>query len=514
MSDYTFPHVPRRVDGPPVTYTDNAHGAMVPEAPAIPKPWPHQQDGIDWALARSASYLHLTMGAGKSRIVVDIADESAAMRVLIVCPKSVVASVWPGQFKQWSVRPWAVAATTLLGSSVATRIKKAEAIGAKATYERRPCVTVINYDAMRSKAAIEWLKKQRWDLCVFDEAQKLKSHTGSTSKLAAQLTRKACKRVVGLSGTPMPHSPMDIFAQFRAIAPDVFGGSYYRFRARYAQMGGYKMKEVKGFQHQTEMTERMSAVMFSPPGDAVNLNLPPHRHEIRTVDLSPEARRLYDALNSEVVAGIEQGIINPANGLVKLLRMQQLCSGLAVVEEPPPLVGSEPAIDADLIARLLAGTKAMREDVEVCTAKRDALRDILESTDEPVVVFGQFRQDMKSTKAACAAAGATMSELSGQANELAEWKAGKTRVLGVQIASGAEGIDLTRARLCVYLSTGFNMGTYLQSLARVHRPGQTRPVVYYHIHARKTVDDIVWRVLAARGDLVASVLAQVQHSAG
>ena len=512
MSDHTFPHIPRRVDGPPMTYTDNAHGAMVPEAPAIPKPWPHQQDGIDWALARSASYLHLTMGAGKSRIVVDIADESAAMRVLIVCPKSVVASVWPGQFKQWSVRPWAVAATTLLGSSVATRIKKAEAIGAKATYERRPCVTVINYDAMRSKAAIEWLKKQRWDLCVFDEAQKLKSHTGSTSKLAAQLTRKACKRVVGLSGTPMPHSPMDIFAQFRAIAPSVFGGSYYRFRARYAQMGGYKMKEVKGFQNQTEMTERMSAVMFSPPDGAVDLNLPPHRHEIRTVDLSKEARRLYDALTSEVVAGIEQGVINPANGLVKLLRMQQLCSGLAVVEEPAPLDGAETVIDAELVRRLLTGAKASREDVEVCTAKQDALRDILESTDEPVVVFGQFRQDMANTRAACAAAGATMSELSGHADELAEWKAGKTRVIGVQIASGSAGIDLTRARICVYLSTGFNMGNYLQSLARVHRPGQTRPVVYYHIHARETVDDIVWRVLAARGDLVAGVLAQVQHS--
>ena len=492
-----------------MTYTDNAHGAMVPEAPAIPKPWPHQQDGIDWALAKASTYLHLTMGAGKSRIVVDVADESAAMRVLIICPKSVVASVWPGQFKQWSVRPWMVAATTLLGAGVATRIKKAEAIGNRAMYERRPCVTVINYDAMRSKKALDFLKAQRWDLCVFDEAQKLKSPTGKTSKLAAQVARK-CKRVVMLSGTPMPHSPMDIFAQFRALDPGVFGGSYYRFRARYAQMGGYKMKEVKGFQNQTEMTERMSSVMYSPDAASVKLDLPNARHEIRTVDLSPEARRLYDSLNSEVVAGIKEGTINAQNGLVKLLRMQQLCAGLAVVE-PPEDAGS-PALDAELVRRLLSGEKALRQEIEVCTAKQDALRDILESTDEPVVVFGQFRQDMKNTRAACAAAGATMSELSGHADELADWKAGKTRVIGVQIASGSAGIDLTRARICVYLSTGFNMGNYLQSLARVHRPGQKRAVVYYHIHARKTVDDLVWHVLAARGDLVEGVLARVKHT--
>jgi SNF2 family DNA or RNA helicase len=54
--------------------------------------------------------------------------------------------------------------------------------------------------------------------------------------------------------------------------------------------------------------------------------------------------------------------------------------------------------------------------------------------------------------------------------------------------AGSEGISLVRARYAVYYSTGFSLGLYLQSRARLHRPGQTRPVVYYHLVVRDTVD--------------------------
>ena len=46
----------------------------------------------------------------------------------------------------------------------------------------------------------------------------------------------------------------------------------------------------------------------------------------------------------------------------------------------------------------------------------------------------------------------------------------------------------------------------MQARARVHRPGQTRPVVYYHLVAAKTVDERVMQALEKREDLVKYVV--------
>ncbi len=97
-------------------------------------------------------------------------------------------------------------------------------------------------------------------------------------------------------------------------------------------------------------------------------------------------------------------------------------------------------------------------------------------------------------------------ELSGRRKELAEWKAGEAPILAVQIQSGGVGIDLTRARYCVYYSLGFNLGEYEQSLKRVHRPGQTRTVHYYYLLMERTVDIATMRALQQRKRVVEAIL--------
>ena len=59
-------------------------------------------------------------------------------------------------------------------------------------------------------------------------------------------------------------------------------------------------------------------------------------------------------------------------------------------------------------------------------------------------------------------------------------------------------------------SLGFSLGSYEQSLARIHRPGQTRPVEYIHLLAQGTVDEKVMAALAHRADVVNSVLQQLK----
>jgi len=153
--------------------------------------------------------------------------------------------------------------------------------------------------------------------------------------------------------------------------------------------------------------------------------------------------------------------------------------------------------------------QVLRRELEIDKAKAEALREIIEGTDEPVVVFAQFRYDLATVHKV---GGDQVAELSGRCDELADWAAGHKRILAVQIASGAEGIDLTRARYAVYLSTGFNLGLYLQSEKRVHRPGQAKPVTYYHIVARDTIDEKVLGALRSRRNTVDAVLSMISRS--
>ena len=449
--------------------------------------WLHQQQALDFTLDHPATYLHMGMGLGKSRVVVEALERTDSKLVLILCPKAAVNNVWPGQFAEWSTRPWLV--TSEVKGSLARRLSKIDRALLHAG--KAPVAVVLNWDAIRSDAVERWIKRQPFDAVVCDEAHKIKSSRGKTSKAAARITAKIPRRIA-LSGTPMPHDPLDVWAQFRALDSSVLGTNFVSFRYRYATMGGWQNKVVTGFKQMDDLTRRMSAITFQPRPEDVELDLPPELHETIRVDLCPKARKTYDSLEQDFVAGVEGGEINAANALVRLLRLQQLTSGAAVIDDEPDEKG-----------------RVLRQEIEVDTSKAEALKDLLEGTDEPVVVFCVFRYDLTTV---AKLGGDEVAELSGRCDELADWKAGRKRILAVQIASGSEGIDLTRARYAIYLSTGFNLGTYLQSEKRVHRPGQTKPVTYYHIVARNTVDEKVLGALRSRRGVVDAILASIPQA--
>src|SRR3546814_20852821 len=59
------------------------------------------------------------------------------------------------------------------------------------------------------------------DVVVIDESHRIKSPSANVSRTAARLTRLAPRRLI-LTGTVMPHSPMDVWAQWRFLEPMAF----------------------------------------------------------------------------------------------------------------------------------------------------------------------------------------------------------------------------------------------------------------------------------------------------
>src|SRR5574341_1755009 len=78
------------------------------------------------------------------------------------------------------------------------------------------------------------------------------------------------------------------------------------------------------------------------------------------------------------------------------------------------------------------------EETEIDQGKQKLLLDVLQdlAQDEPVVVFCRFRRDLEAVRAVAGSLSRTHGELSGRANDLQSWQAGRLTVLAVQIQSG------------------------------------------------------------------------------
>lgn len=498
--------------GEPLVKTESAPSGAVVETASVPmvepevalppglltRPWRHQQAAYKFCLDHFASGLRgillaMGMGTGKSMVACMLVLTLAARRILIACPLRVVP-VWIAQFERHVGIPVVITALDEDAGSVADKRALAEEKMRLAEARDVPFVAVINYDSAWRAPFAPWAEKQQWDLVIADEDHRLKCPGGKASLFFKRL-RTVARHRVALTGTPMPHGPMDIYAQFRFLDATIFGPSFAAFRQKYAVMGGFQRKQITGFQKLDELERLMSRVTYRVGKEV--LELPPETDVTYHCDLGSEAHRIYKDIEEDFVAQVRDGVVTAANAMVKILRLQQVANGIAKTDD-----GVDHRID---------------------TAKQKLLADTLEDigAGEPVVVFCWFHLDLDAVHQSCQALQAGLTdedkakgryqtlELSGRRDELKQWQEGAAQALVVQIQAGGEGVDFTRARYSIFYSVGYSLGKYVQARSRTHRPGQTNPVEHIHLIARNTVDVRIMRALEKRAEIVDSILAEI-----
>lgn len=451
-------------------------------------PWQHQREAFHFAKEHEGALLGLDMGCGKTLVFLLLLEHwfPTWSKTLILCPKSVV-TVWEGEIHKHCIEPPRI--YTLGHGPIAKRTETLKQALALHAHTSHSTFIIINYEAAWREPLRSVLLAHQWDVVGLDEGHRIKAPGGKISWLAKALRPHATRRLA-MTGTPMPHSPMDIYAQYRFLDPDIFGTSYTAFKARYAIMGGFQNKQPIGWQHMDEFEANLKRIMFRVTAEEVQ-DLPETIDITRTYTLPPATQKIYDALKDEFCAWLESGVVTASNALVKLLRLQQLTSGYIQTDDD-------------------VATGARGEKTQLHQCKAELLADWLEDLPdtEPVVVFCRFTHDVAAVREVFIARGNTCGELSGQANDLAAWQRGELRALAVQIQAGGVGVDFTRAKYCVYYSQTFNLGDYLQSRKRIHRPGQRHTVIYLHLIAANTVDARVYQALEQRLDVITQILEE------
>ncbi len=459
----------------------------------------YQVGAVEFARNKRGVMLFMGMRTGKTRATCAIIDDRNARVVVMLMPLSVV-DVWRKHVEEFLPRH---AFVDLTRGATSKRI--AMLTGAWA-YQVRTVFVAVNFEAFWRRGLFEALRALPIDVIGFDEVHKLKAPKGVASEKALMLASSAEFRI-GLTGTVFPHSPLDGFAQYRLLDSSVFGISYVRFRALYANIVQTQLKqprrgkrgqlithysEVVGFRNEEMMAQRMNACTWRVGRDV--LELTPATHQTIRCALAPKTMRLYENMRGGIRQQVEGGTMSAANALVAALRLQQLTGGYTVSDKDDDDNRTHTAIDH---------------------AKQDALADLFEAAPEPWVCFYMFVDDKHEIIDASRRAfgeDVPVAELNGQYNNLDEWQRGECgHVIAVQVRAGGVGVDLSRAALCALYSTGFSLGDYDQALARIHGGEQTRPVGYYHLIAPGTIDEGVSRALRNKTQVNDSVLDHIKR---
>lgn len=451
--------------------------------------WTHQEEAIAWSAERRIALLHLGMGCGKTRIAIEIflriLRERGRLLALVGCPKAVVPA-WQKQISLWAPD---LRCLPLIKGTAAQKEKLVQS----ALVDRTPLVIVGNYETLwRMKTT----SKPPYDCLCWDEVHKLKKTGGRCNNWAAEMAGKNPEaKILGLSGTLVPHSFLDLHGIYRAVEyPQcpTFGRYKTAFVNRYAVTNPHVPGMILRWRNEDEIAQKLSATTFHRKSEDV-LDLPEIMHERIDVEMTREEADAYRQLEDDFCADIETadiaGRITPANHMVALLRLLQACQGWAQFDDAPAAV-----------------------PLSANPSKSEALSDMLEGLPlrEPVVIFCRFRGDIANAKAVCIKQGRTVSELSGSARQLEEWQAGQTDVLVAQIQSGGIGIDLTRAAYGVFFSLSHSLAEYLQAIARLHRPGQTKTTRFYSLvstlQGDTTADGRVHDALDQRREVIDAVV--------
>lgn len=354
-----------------------------------------------------------------------------------------------------------------------------------------PLAIVINYELFFRPNIYDILMRNMWERIVADEIHKLKSpkHDAKASKSAWVLGKRAGGRI-GMTGTLCPHSPMDVFAQYRFLQEEIFGRYITHFRNRYCVMNKHIQQKVDEWVNQDEMQQKINLIRYWVNDDF--LVLPEKQDIMIEVPLAPAGMKVYQQMRKDAIASIkrqkeeggeESRTAVACNAAVKFLRLLQLSQGY---------VGDENG-----------------EEVDTDTQKRKVLLELIEDAGEPTIVYGYFKHDLKIVEDICLLLGLKYGELSGRRKDLTDH--GKMPedidVLGVQVKSGSSGIDLTRSSLGIFMNSGMiSPGDFDQVIARQHRPGQTKNVRYYHLLTPGTVDITIARARADKRDVVNAIL--------
>ena len=411
--------------------------------------YPHQQQALKDTEGLNRVAYFLDMGLGKTFVGAEKAVNLDSKVILIVCQKSKIQD-WIDHFTEnYSIKVFDL--TTSKQLSIFT----GQALGQKYSL-----VGVINYE-------LAWRRKDLLNLenftLMLDESSLIQNTKAKQTKFILKLNPS---NVILLSGTPVGGKYENLWSQIHLlgwnISEDLYLKQYVNWTLTEDDGSGIRHKIVNKDDPyvnvdrlKRKMREHGSVFMKTEEV----FDLPEQVFQKIRVDKSKE----YSKFMKDCIIQIGEEKLVGDTTLTKMLYARQLCGHF-------------------------------NQD------KLTAFKDLLQSTEERLIVFYSFNAELQALKDICKECDKPVSEVNGHCKDLKAYEDEVNSVTLVQYQAGSKGLNLQKCHRIIYFTLPLSSEDFEQSKKRIHRIGQEQTCFYYLMICKGSIEERILKTLEERKD--------------
>ena len=308
---------------------------------------------------------------------------------------------------------------------------------------------IINYELAFRRPELSKLKDFT---LMLDESSLIQNECAKRSKFI--LKRLQPSNVILLSGTPTAGRYERLWSQMNLLGWNISKKMYY---AQYVDMqisdDGYPI--IKGYKNVDRLKRKMRdhGCVFMKSEEVLNL---PTQNFI-PVNV-PESKEYKKFKKTGIIITKDYELVGDTT-LTKLLYSRMLCGHY----------------NADKIK---------------------AFKDLVDSTDDRLIVFYNFNEELEVLKSAVE--DKPISIINGQTKELSSYEEYSNSITFVQYQAGSAGLNLQKANKMIYFTPPLSCEHWMQSAKRIHRIGTTSTCFYYKLIVKNSVEERIYQTLDMR----------------
>jgi superfamily II DNA or RNA helicase len=425
------------------------------------KPFDHQKTTSAFLTMNQRSFCFNEQGTGKTASSIWASDflieQKIIKRVLIICPLSIMDSAWRADLFSFAMH-------RKVDIAYGAKAKRETIIKGDAEY------IIINYDGVEIVRDV--IAEGGFDLIIADEATHYKNTQSKRWKILNSLI-KPNTWLWMMTGTPAAQSPVDAYGLAKLINPKAVP----RFAGAFREMVMRKVTQFKWVPKETATTTvydaLQPAIRFTKEQC---LDLPEMTYVKREVELTPQQKKYYKILKTQMLAVAAGEEISAANAAVAMNKLLQISCG---------------AVYSD-----------SGETVEFDVKNRyKVLSEVIAESSQKVLIFVPFKHVIGILSEKLTRDGISSEIINGSVSaskRTAIFSRFQTtpepRVLIIQPQAAAHGVTLTAANTIVWWGPVPSLETYAQANARVHRSGQNHPCTVVQLQG-SAVEQRVYNLL-------------------
>lgn len=412
---------------------------------------------VDMGLGKTVSALTATQS---------LIEDFDVNKTLVIAPLRVARKTWTDEIEEWAHLK-GLSVSKCLGTAK-KRIDGANADADIYLINRENVDWLVQLHLEHKNKKWYLRHKWKWDNVILDESSSFKSQESNRFKALARM-RKYMQRMTQLTGTPSPNGLMDIWSQMWLLDKGAaLGHGIGDYRRRWwdppsYMEGKYQLKAGAEKQIHDALGSRILTLRAED-----YLDLPPVVSNYIPVEMTRAQHAQYEKFQKDFTTELQGKKITAVNAGVLAGKLLQAANGAVYTQHP----AWEKFHDA----------------------KIEALRDIVDTTEAPRLIFYNFKSDLERIEKLFKADKIPYRVLKSEQDEK-DWDDGKIDNLLLHPASAGHGLNMHKSgsELIIWFGLNWSLELYMQANARLigghRRIGKN--VVLHHIFTQGTIDEDV-----------------------